>query len=334
MRRTSVTFFTSLFLIAGCGGGGGGGGGGVTGPVAPVGPTLAITSNNAMEVAQVSYATALDTGEFADLSGTGLFIGGTSGGTSKLNGAISASSKLGNSTQSQVPIPAQTQACEVAGDVTISGEIADPFTPSLTAGDFFEIDYNNCNDGLGDVTDGLMRMDVDAFTGDLANELFDLTATLTMDALQIQTDLDTVTSDGDVTATIDTMSPLSLYTGISGQLMTLDTNQSSEGLSNFTSSMTVDASQQVPTYVRSSSGTLDSTQLTGVIRYSTPVNFQGLGSDFPNAGEFLIQGASSSLRLIAENNINVTIEIDTDGDGNVDETVQTTWAELMAQGAG
>jgi hypothetical protein len=334
MQRKAVTLFTSLFLIAGCGGGGGGGGG-VTGPVASPGPTVAITSNNAMDVALVSYSVALDSSEFADLSGTGLFIGGTSGGSSKLDGAIAESAKLGgNGNQSQVPIPAQTQACEVAGDVTISGEIADPITPTLTAGDFFEIDYNNCNDGLGDVTDGLMRMDVDAFTGDLTSEAFDLTATLTMELLQVTAGQDTVTSDGDVTATIDTTNPLSLFTGISGQSMTLDTNQSAEVMTNFTSSMTVDASQQIPTYMRSSSGTLDSTQLSGVIRYSTPVTFQGLGSDFPNAGEFLVQGAASSLRLIAENNTDVSIEIDTDGDGNVDQTIQTTWAELMAQGAG
>ena len=331
MQRKAVTLFASFFLVAGCGGGGGGGG--VTGPVPSPGPTVAITSNNAMEVAKVSYATALDSSEFADLSGTGLFIGGTSGGSSKLDGAIS-SAKSGSNGQSNVPIPAQTQMCEVAGDVTISGEIADPITPTLTAGDFFEIDYNNCDDGLGDVTDGLMRMDVDAFTGDLVSEAFDLTATLTMELLQIRAGLETVTSDGDVTATIDTTNPLSLFTGISGQSMTLDTNQSSEIMTNFSSSMTVDASQQIPTYMRSSSGTLDSTQLSGVIRYSTPVTFQGIGSDFPNAGEFLVQGATSSLRLIAQNNTDVSIEIDSDGDGNVDQTIETTWAELMAQGAG
>ena len=332
MQRKAVTLFASFFLVAGCGGGGGGGGG-VTGPVPSPGPTVAITSNNAMEVAKVSYATALDSSEFADLSGTGLFIGGTSGGSSKLDGAIS-SAKSGSNGQSNVPIPAQTQMCEVAGDVTISGEIADPITPTLTAGDFFEIDYNNCDDGLGDVTDGLMRMDVDAFTGDLVSEAFDLTATLTMELLQIRAGLETVTSDGDVTATIDTTNPLSLFTGISGQSMTLDTNQSAEIMTNFSSSMTVDASQQIPTYMRSSSGTLDSTRLSGVIRYSTPVTFEGIGNDFPNAGEFLVQGATSSLRLIAQNNTGVTIEIDSDGDGNVDQTIETTWAELMAQGAG
>ena len=328
MQRKAVIMIASSLLFAGCGGGGGGGG--VTGPVVVPGPTVSITSTNAAEVAKVSYDTALDSGEFADLSGTGLFISGTSGGFSKLDGAIAASAKLGNSGQSQVPIPALTTACEVTGDVTVSGEIADPITPTLTAGDFFEIDYNNCDDGFGDVTDGLMRMDVDAFTGVLANELFDLTATFTLDTLQIIAGQDAVTSDGVVTATIDTTNALSLFTGISGQSMMLDSNLSSEHLTEFASSLNVDASQQIPTYMRSSSGTLDSTQLSGVVRYSTPVTFQGLGSEFPNVGEFLVQGAASSLRLIAVSSTDVRIDIDSDGDGNVDEMIETTWAELTA----
>ncbi len=327
MQRKAVIMIASSLLFAGCSSGGGGG---VTGPVVVPGPTVSITSNNAVEIAKVSYDTSLDSGEFADLSGTGLFISGTPGGFSKLDGAIAASAKLGNSGQSQVPIPALTTACEVTGDVTVSGQIADPITPTLTAGDFFEIDYNNCNDGFGDVTDGLMRMDVDAFTGVLANEVFDLTATFTLDTLQIIVGQDAVTSDGVVTATIDTTNALSLFTGISGQTMMLDSNLSSEHLTEFASSLNVDVSQQVPTYMRSSSGTLDSTQLSGVVRYSTPVTFQGLGNDFPNGGEFLVQGAASSLRLIAVNNTDVRIDIDSDDDGNVDQMIETTWAALTA----
>ena len=336
MQRKAITLFTSLFLVAGCGGGGGGGAGGsgVTPPVASPGPTVAITSNNAVEVAKASYDTALDSGEFADLSGTGLFISSTPGGFSKLDAAIAESAKVGNGSQSQIPIPATTSQCAVSGDVTVSGEIADPITPTLTEDDFFEIDYNNCDDGFGDVTDGLVRMEVDSFTGALADEAFDLTASFTLGMLQIRTGQDVMTSDGTVSATIDTMNPLSLFTGVSGESMTLDRNQSSERLTEFSSSMNVDVSLQVPTYTRSASGTLDSTLLAGVVRYSTPVAFQGLGSDFPNGGEFLVQGAASSLRLIAENNTDVSIELDTDGDGNVDETIETTWAELMAQGVG
>jgi len=326
MQRTVIITIASSLLIAGCSSGGSGGG---EGPVGSPDPTIAITSDNAMEVAKVSWATALESVEFSDLTGTGLFIGGTSGGVSKLDDAIAVSAKS-HGGPSEETIPAETVPCDVSGDVTVSGEIADPVTPALTAGDFFEIDFNNCDDGLGSVTDGLMRMDIDAFNGDLASESFDMTVTLTLDMFQVTAGQDVVTSHGDVTATIDTTNLPSLFTGISGNSMRIDANSSSESLTNFASSLNVDGTLDPAGYARSAAGTLDSTQLEGAIRYSTPDTFEGVDADFPNSGEFLVEGNGSSLRLIAVNNIEVRIELDLDGDGNVDETILTTWAELTA----
>ncbi|MGI9248614.1 MAG: hypothetical protein ACR2QI_06335 [Woeseiaceae bacterium] len=325
MQRTVPIIIAASLLFAGCGSSGGGG---VSGPVDSPVLTVPITSNNAMEVAKVTWATALETGEFGDLSGTGLPLGSTSGSVSKLDSAIAMSAK--SSGQAQVPIPAETTSCDVSGDVTVSGQIEDPVTPTLTAGDYFEIDYNNCDDGFGETIDGLMRMDIDAFNGDFLSEMFDMTVTLTLSTFQITSGEDVVTSHGDVTATIDTTTMPSLFTGISGNSMTIDTNASSESLTNFAASLNVDGTLQPALYARSSSGTLDSTQLAGAIRYSTPVTFEGLGNDFPNSGEFLVEGDKSSLRLTALSNVDVQIDIDSDGDGNVDETILTTWAELTA----
>lgn len=327
MQRTAVITIASSLLFAGCGGGGSSGSG--EGPVASPDLTVSITPNNAMEVAKVSWATALESVEFSDLTGTGLFIGGTSGGVSKLDDAIAMSAKS-HGGPAEETIPAETVPCDVSGDVTVSGEIADPVTPTLTEGDFFEIDFNNCDDGLGSVTDGLMRMDIDAFNGDLASESFDMTVTLTLDTFQVTAGQDVITSHGDVTATIDTTNLPSLFTGISGNSMRIDANSSSESLTNFASSLNVDGTLDPAGYARSAAGTLDSTQLAGAIRYSTPDTFEGVDTDFPNSGEFLVEGNGSSLRLIALNNIEVRIELDLDGDGSVDETILTTWAELTA----
>jgi hypothetical protein len=75
------------------------------------------------------------------------------------------------------------------------------------------------------------------------------------------------------------------------------------------------------------SGTLDSTQLSGVVIYSTPTLLQGFDSDYPSSGQFLVTGDNSSTRLTAEG-VTVLVEIDADGDGIYEEMINTTWAEL------
>ena len=63
-------------------------------------------------------------------------------------------------------------------------------------------------------------------------------------------------------------------------------------------------------------------------RYATPVTFEGFDNGYPHTGELLITGDSSSARLIALDDVNVRIEIDGDGDGAVDDTIDTTWVAL------
>jgi hypothetical protein len=66
-----------------------------------------------------------------------------------------------------------------------------------------------------------------------------------------------------------------------------------------------------------------------VIDYDTPVTFQGQGADYPFAGELLITGADGgTIRLIATGNNNVTIETDTDGDGTLESSEDTTWDDI------
>ncbi|MGI9237994.1 MAG: hypothetical protein ACR2QZ_11390 [Woeseiaceae bacterium] len=322
MRHSYVLTVSAATLLAACGGGGGGG---IT-TVSPD-PTLSIDSNNAMLVAKVSFESALASGGLGALTGDNLLIGSTPGGVVKLDNAIAAAAKSGAG-QAQVPIPAETTPCAMSGTVTISGEIADPITPTLSAGDFFEIDYNACDEGLGSVIDGGMRLDINSFSGDFLNDLFDMTATMTLTSFQVTTGQDVLRSHGDATVTLYTLSSPTISTSLSGNSMRIDANATSELLTNYSSTGTVEGGLVPTPFTMSTSGTLDSTQLSGVISYSTPVTFQGFDADYPNAGEFLVSGDSSSLRLIAIDNINVAIEIDADGDGTVDETLQTTWAEL------
>jgi hypothetical protein len=77
-------------------------------------------------------------------------------------------------------------------------------------------------------------------------------------------------------------------------------------------------------------GLIDSTQLAGIVRYSTPVEFSGAGIEFPSAGVLFVEGSNSSARLTAVDNVTVTIELDVNGDGETDQTINTTWVDLTS----
>lgn len=330
MNRTALLSIAALFLISACGGGSGGG------RVESPDPSLEITSNNAMQVATIAYEASLESQQLGDAGGGFFFIGSVPSVFSKSDGSLATSAKTGGSV-SQVPIPPETIPCAVSGSTTISGEIKDPIGGILTAGDFFQFEYTMCDDGLGEVKNGIVRTDIDAFNGDLLSELFSMTLTFTLDNFQVSifenqstVPTDVLTSNGSVTISTDTTNQSVWSTTINGESFVVDTNASSESLTNFASALTLNASIFPSPYTTTASGTLDSTRLAGVIRYSNPVMFEGFGSDYPSSGEFLVEGLGSTLRLIADNNVDVRILIDVDADGTVDETINTTWASLTA----
>ncbi len=45
-------------------------------------------------------------------------------------------------------------------------------------------------------------------------------------------------------------------------------------------------------------------------------------------GNSMTTSSNSSARLVALDNVNVRIDLDSDGNGSVDETILTTWANL------
>lgn len=322
MKRTYLGSIAVLFAISGCGGSGGGG----EAPVATPDASLEITSGNAMEVSKIAYEAALGSQQLGSVGGGGGLIGDVPGGFSKPSNS-----------GYQIPIPAQTTPCAAGGSTTVSGDLADIITPTITAGDFIQVQFNACNEGFGEVTDGTTRMDFNAFSGDLLSQLFSMTATLTLTNFQASlfdgqstTPTDVITTNGAATLAINSTNAPFISTSVSGNSLMVDTNDSSETLTNFSSTATIDGSLIPSPYTNSASGTLESTELSGIIAYSNPVEFAGLGVDYPSSGQFLVSGLDSSLLLIAEDNINVRIEIDLGADGTIDETIDTTWVELTA----
>ncbi len=323
MKRTSACTLLPLILVAACGGSGNSGGGNTP----PPNEDFGITSSNAKQASKVAYQSVITSGDIADLVGSSGLTGNGGSNFSKPDAGTQLKGAISSLVQN-IPFGPTQLPCVVSGSLTISGDLANPLT--LTAGDTVIADYDNCDDGVGEIIDGTLDFVVDAFTGDLITGAYALTMTMDLVNFQVATAIDVSMANGDGTATLNSMLAPYVEASASGNSMTTDTNGATETLSAYSSAQTIDAGLDPAPYTMIASGMLDSSQLSGVVAYSTPVMFEGFGNDYPNTGELLIDGGGSSALLVAINNVDVRIEIDSDGDGTVDDTIMTTWAELAS----
>jgi hypothetical protein len=303
MKCLAITLILPLFLLTACGGGSDNGGNNNPPPRAG----FEITAANGFDVAQVTYQSAAASGEIAGLAGNTGLTGNGGGGLAKPGLAQQPGGSIGVMLQ-KVPIGPTTLPCAVSGEITLSGALEDPLT--LTAGDTIVVDYDNCNDGIGD---------------------YDMTMTMNLISFQVTSATDVLLGNGDGTATINTLQAPYVEASVSGMSMLSDLNGQTETLTNYASAQTVDAGISPSPYTLTASGTLDSSQLDGAVMYSTPVMFEGEDTNYPHVGQMLIAGVDSSARIIAQANaIDVVIEIysNTTGTGTPDDTIMTTWAEL------
>ena len=287
--------------------------------------TFNITSTNGLAATKAAWESAITSGELADLGGSLGYSAAAPGGVSKAS--LGQPAGLVVSLMQKVPFGPDVYPClQPDGMVTISGDIAIPGT--LTSNDTFTVLYTMCDEGTGEVVDGLVEFTVRDFTGDLLTGAYMLSMDAVVTNLQVLTGTDTLTSNGDATVRLDTMVAQFIDAGTSGTSMTTDSNASSETISNYQSSQTVDGNQENLPYTMSASGTLNTTQLEGTVSYSTPVEFSGEGADYPSVGVLLVRGANSSARLTAIDIVSVMIELDVNGDGETDQTIDTTWDAL------
>jgi hypothetical protein len=102
-----------------------------------------------------------------------------------------------------------------------------------------------------------------------------------------------------------------------------------ETFNNVSLTFTEDSNTLV--YTMDLNGTFDVPELEGTVSVDTLQRFEELESDeFPYAGIMKITASdNSSVTLTALDAVNVLLEIDEDGDGAIDETINdTTWASL------
>jgi len=325
----SIRFVLSLsfaLLLSACGGSsydaapptGGGTGAG-----------LNIDATNALPAIRVAYgatAQSVDTGGLLDDSGVASSPGGGFVKPTADNGAPGFVVRF----MQKDPLGPFVEDCLSSGTTTINFDVnllAFAFG-ELSVGDQIFVDYADCDNDLGEVTNGRMEFTVANISGDLALGAYRLEMDIVLIDLAVTTATDTVTSNGDATVTIDTTGNPMVLLSVSGNSLATVSTASTETITNFLTTQTVDTSVIPEPYTLNSSGTVEHSALAGVIEFDTPVTFQGMGAAYPFAGELLVSGENSAVKLVALTDTTVRIETDSDGDGVFESSEEINWDDI------
>jgi hypothetical protein len=227
-----------------------------------------------------------------------------------------------------VPISEATTPCVVDGSVTVSGQVADPAT--LSAADRIVLQFFDCDDGAGQVLNGIYQVDVNSFSGDLLSGLVHLNAAVTFDGFEVTEGPERTSLTGGATLDLDTTTPPTTTISVSGDSVSVSGNTYAATLTLFRVDETRDAGVAPEAYTSAATGTLTSTLFEGVVNYSTPVPFMGYAGEYPFTGELSVAGADgASVSLFALDNVNVRLEINSgNASGIVSEA--TTWEQLAS----
>ena len=324
MKHTKQNFLTILciVLVAACSGSGSGG-------PAPTPSSMAnIDATNAEMIAGGVVDAVFISGSFGDVlegGASGGLLGKTDNGLLKAAGSQFAGVP---GFFASVPIPGTTIECFVDGSIIVTGQIADPTT--LSASDQIVLQFSECDDGAGQVVNGIYEIVINSFSGDLLEGRVDLNATVTFDSFNVMESLEMTSLNGVFTLDLDTSMPPMTSVSVSGTSVSVSDNTDSATLSAFLTDVAHDGRVIPAAYTTVASGTLTSTLFEGAVNYSIPVSFQGFEGQYPYQGELLVTGADgSSVKLVALDNMNVRLEIDP-GDGSGIVTQDTTWGAVAS----
>lgn len=320
---TAVLFGLAFGTLTGCGGGGSG----------SAGPDLVeISSSNAKTITGAVLSSALDGGELSAFAPTDAGMAAAKP-DSRLYAKIGSiesdqTSSLMKQSQAgymqQAQIASVTTDCDVAGTVTVSANIASETT--LTAGDSITLTYADCDDGTTRV-DGEFAMEVTSFSGDFASGLFSLGIDVTLTSFQVAAAGETFSADGDISFLTDTTASPTISTTVSADSLTVSGSGETNTLLDYVLMQMSDA--VTGEYSRATSGTLTSSAFDGSVTFTTQVELTGTGDGNALSGEVLITGAGgASIHVVVLDGTGVRLNVDVDGDGEIDEIVDATWEEL------
>jgi hypothetical protein len=330
--RNLLIVAAGAVLFAACGGSGGddGGGGGLTGP-APTSEAATITVENAPAIAGAVAEVVMGQGIFSSIITPDIPIA-----SSGADAAIAPHMKPVLSAAMKTAAPSQLYAtsagqanCAISGTVDVQLDIIDPTQPTIN--DTYVFEFSDCDDGAGVVVNGGMTITITTLDGDVASGNFLLGLQIGFSAFAVTEGGDTVEADGTIDITIDTSKPPVTRIAVSSRTLVTTSEGSEDVLTSFSVEITEDASTFPAAVTVETSFTISSPRIGGEVTVTTSLALQSMGDDYPFEGELRIEGAGNAvIIMVALDADTVRLQIDIDGDGATDETVDVTWDELLA----
>jgi hypothetical protein len=339
MKFSRITALSAVILIAlvtivGKGGGdaapAAAGGGGSGNPIA-------LDSTNA-EMVTSAVLEAVVNAQNLPLAG-GQMVGGLAATVMIDEGPASPASVAGiiadqvNATLERAKLGALPVGVEVTtdcGDGTSGGgTIVTDTTGTLNMAGFTVITtYNDCDfaNSLSDeVLVGSFAFTITAITGDFLSPPFQIDTTVTFDGFGTNSADGDFSIDGSADVAVSSDDGVVLSTAVSLTAVTYTFDGVAQTISDFTTILTIDQSVIPAIVTFGATGTVDIPG-GGTVSFETVGNFVL----FVALSEAIITGDGSTINFIAIDNVTVSLEIDSDGDGTVDQTIVTMWDDLLA----
>lgn len=324
-------------LVCGLAACGGGGGGGTTpGTISTVFPALALTAANAVEVSGEVATTGDDTigaGEIGTDIITGVVV------DTAESPALSAVARwsldtvqgLRDNLAASVTgvIVSDTVACSGGGSISVTWDDADN-NSVFSSGDTFSMTFNNCIE-MGVTIGGALALSGFVINGDPNVDIaWNMSAAFTFTALTINDGTTSERIDGNMSYSIATLNGDDFDVAISGTQLVYREGVYTTTLRNYSYGYTEEISSGL--FSLEYAGTMDIGSLSGRVSFTTTTPFTGTAilDNWPTAGVLLITGDNSTITVEALGGDNVRLSIDSNGDGGVDQTLDTTWTALSA----
>lgn len=320
-------------VVSTVGSGGGDNLSGPTGPVTPPPPIqppwVDITIANAQDVSATIVQDADQVFDFAAMIGGQIFPSPPTAPN-----LLSTNSKFELFEKTAATGAPATDTCAVSGAVTVSG--APGNNPvSLSEEDTFDLVFETCDDGDGYSLDGSFSVIVNELAGDPRTDVFRLSYQLPNVIVTVAFDdgTHTMSSASRFSLTWDTVDFPVTVLSLTPNALALSTQADNYVLLSGVHSRTINADISVSTTLAEvgEAQLLSQVSLDGYINYETVVPLQAPNGQAPESGEILVSNglANETIRIVIESSTSVRLEIDSDGDGTVNDTQYTTWAALL-----